>query len=390
MLWIKGRKRVLKKMQKEIDVTAPLIWVHCSSLGEFEQGRPLIEKIRANYSSYKILLTFFSPSGYEFRKDYNGADYIFYLPMDSEKNASAFFNIAKPKLILFIKYEFWYYYLHEAKKRNVPLLLISGIFRKKQLFFSKYGKFHRSLLACFSHFFVQNEESSLLLKQIRLAEKVTISGDTRFDRVIEIAEKFRPIIPIETFCRGSDVIVAGSTWSEDDKILAGYINKRKDIKSIIAPHSINDQRINECQRLYKKAVLFSKIATTKNFSDFNTIIIDNMGMLSRLYKYATVTYVGGGFGKEGVHNVLEAAVYGKPVVFGPIYQKFFEAVELFKAGGGISVKNFKDLEETFDKLFEKEENYQIACKAAAIYVYNKRGATEKILKYIQEKRLLTN
>jgi len=388
-LWIKGRKRVFERMQEAIDHAHPSIWIHCASLGEFEQGRPVIEKIRHEYTSYKILLTFFSPSGYEVRKNYNGADYVFYLPMDSRKNAFQFFEIARPHLILFVKYEFWFYYLREAKKRNIPLLLVSGIFRKSQPFFSKYGYFYRSLLWCFTHFFVQNEESYSLLKLIGLEKDVTITGDTRFDRVIEIAEQFEPIIPVEAFCKGSDVIVAGSTWSEDDTKLAAYASTKRDVKFIIAPHDVSKERLNECARLYKNSMLFSAIKNSPVRLNTNTIIIDNIGMLGSLYKYATISYIGGGFGSEGVHNVLEAAVYGKPVVYGPVYDKFIEAAELVRNGGGISVNNTAALEATFNQLLNKDDNYRHASRESLNYVYRKKGATEKILQFIYKNRLLT-
>lgn len=387
--WIKGRKRVFERMQEVINHAHPSIWIHCASLGEFEQGRPVIEKIRHEYTSYKILLTFFSPSGYEVRKNYNGADYVFYLPMDSRKNAFQFFEIARPNLILFVKYEFWFYYLWEAKKRNIPLLLISGIFRKSQPFFSKYGYFYRSLLSCFTHFFVQNEESYSLLKLIGLEKDVTITGDTRFDRVIEIAEQFEPIIPVEAFCKGSDVIVAGSTWSEDDTKLAAYASTKRDVKFIIAPHDVSKERLNECARLYKNSMLFSAIKNSPVPLNTNTIIIDNIGMLGSLYKYATISYVGGGFGSEGVHNVLEAAVYGKPVVYGPVYDKFIEAAELVRNGGGISVNNTAALEATFNQLLNKDDNYLHASRESLNYVYRKKGATQKILQFIYKNRLLT-
>jgi len=388
-LWLKGREGVFERMREIISADHPLIWMHCSSLGEFEQGRPLLEKIRSNYPAYKILLTFFSPSGYEVRKNYEGADYVFYLPADKEENAKHFFEITKPRLILFIKYEFWYYYLFEAKKRNIPLLLISGIFRKSQPFFAKHGNFHRSMLSCFTHFFFQNEESLFLLKTIGFNKNVTISGDTRFDRVIEIAEQSQPIFTIEAFCSGCDVIVAGSTWPEDDKKLSGYANKKSNVKCIIAPHNINKQRLKECLQLYKNTVLFSSVTFAGVSSDINTIIIDNVGMLSSLYKYSTISYVGGGFGKEGVHNVLEAAVYGKPVIFGPMYEKYIEAKELAENGGGVSIKNYSELEAKLDKFLKKDQVYTNACKAASDYVYIKQGATKKILQFIQEKRLLT-
>ena len=389
-LWAKGRKNIFVRMREIIDPSHPLVWMHCASLGEFEQGRPVIEKIREIYPAYKILLTFFSPSGFEVRKDYSGADYIFYLPMDSRRNVIEFFDIAKPRLILFIKYEFWYYYLNEAKRRNIPLLLISSIFRKNQPFFSKFDYFYRSLLSCFTHFFVQNEESYFLLKTIGFNENVTVSGDTRFDRVIEIAEQFKPIPAIEAFCTSWDVIVAGSTWIEDDKILAAYTNTKGNIKCIIAPHEINSQRLNECIKLYKNSVLFSRLSKIEASSAINTIIIDNIGMLSRLYKYATISEIGGGFGREGIHNVLEAAVYGKPVVFGPVYSKFFEAIELIDKGGAISVDNEIALENTLNKLLTKDEKYTTTSQNAFDYVYSRKGAADKIVKFIQAKRLLTN
>ena len=377
-------------MRAVINSDRPLVWMHCASLGEFEQGRPLIEKIRTNYPDYKILITFFSPSGYEVRKNYEGADYIFYLPADNNQNAKEFLEITKPALILFVKYEFWYFYLKEAKKRHIPILLVSGIFRKTQPFFKKYGNFHRRILSYFTHFFVQNQESLSLLVDIGFTKNVSVSGDTRFDRVIEIAQQFKPIEKIEKLCAGFDVVVTGSTWSEDDKKLSVYANKKTDVKFIIAPHNINEQRLNECLKLYKNAALFSTITHAGIPSNINAIIIDNVGMLSRLYKYSTVSFVGGGFDKDGVHNVLEAAAYGKPVVFGPVYKKYIEAVELIAAGGGITISNMAELEEQMNDFLTKNRNYEKACDAALNYVYSKQGATQKILQFIQEKRLLTN
>jgi 3-deoxy-D-manno-octulosonic-acid transferase len=388
-LWIQGRRNAFERMQERIKPAENLIWIHCSSLGEFEQGRPVLEKLKAENGQSKILLTFFSPSGFEVRKDYKGADYIFYLPMDSAENARRFFEIAKPSLIIFVKYEFWNYYLQEAKKRNVPLLLVSGIFRKSQPFFKSYGSFHRRMLSCFTHFFVQNDESVALLRSIGIDENVSLSGDTRFDRVIEIAENFEPINVIDNFCSGHDVIVAGSTWSEDDEELDHYANTRPDVRFIIAPHDISSERLKECRRLYKNSILFSE-AHKLITENINTIIIDNIGMLSRLYKYATVCYVGGAFGDDGVHNVLEAAVYGKPVMFGPEYEKYFEAIELVETGGGISVNNALELEKELDALLKKDELYITASRAAKGYVYGKQGATQQIVGFIYANRLLTN
>lgn len=388
-LWIKGREDVFARMRATIRTEDKILWMHCASLGEFEQGRPLLEKLKALYPSYRILLTFFSPSGYEVRKNYNGADYIFYLPADSSSNAINFYNIVNPNLIIFVKYEFWYHYLLEAKKRNIPLLLVSAIFRKNQPFFSKYGHFHRSMLHCFTHFFVQNGESVSLLQTIGLTKNVTLSGDTRFDRVIEIAENFQPNSFIENFCAGSAVIVAGSTWLEDDKELAHYVNSRKSVKFIIAPHNIGKSRLEECRKLYKNSKFYSSFVAATDTTNINALIIDNVGMLSSLYKYATISYIGGGFGEDGVHNVLEAAVYGKPVVYGPEYEKFNEAIELLESGGGISIENALELEATFDNLLNNSADYNTSASASINYVYSKRGATQKILQFIQENRLLT-
>ena len=386
--WISGRKNLLQKIKQAIPEGQKTIWMHCSSLGEFEQGRPVIEKLKIQYPAYKIIITFFSPSGYEVRKNYTGADYIFYLPMDGKKNAIAFFDIVRPSLVIYVKYEFWYYYLQEAKNRKVPLLLISAIFRKNQPFFASYGQFHRTMLSCFTHFFVQNEASVALLAGIGF-NNVSFSGDTRFDRVVEIANELKTFPEIKGFCGNSDVIIAGSTWTEDDKELDHFANTRKDVKFIIAPHNIVSDRIKECLHLYKNAILFSSLPQKGNAEEKNTLIIDNVGMLSSLYNYATVCYVGGGFGADGVHNVLEAAVYGKPVVFGPEYDKFMEAVELVENGGAVSVSNTLELEHTLDHLLQKNAAYFEKCKAAKQYVYSKQGATERIVAFIYANRLLT-
>ena len=386
--WFNGRKDLLLKIKQAIPEGQKIIWMHCSSLGEFEQGRPVIEKLKNKYPANKILITFFSPSGYEVRKNHSGADYVFYLPMDNPKNAAAFFDIVSPSLIIYVKYEFWHYYLNEAKKRQVPLLLISAIFRKGQPFFAAYGKFHRDMLACFTHFFVQNKESVQLLGDVGFSN-ASLSGDTRFDRVIQIANEHKTFPEIAAFCGSANVVVAGSTWTDDDKELDHFANTRTDVKFIIAPHNIGKDRINECLELYKNAILFSSLSQNGNAEGRNTLIIDNIGMLSSLYCYATVCYVGGGFGADGVHNVLEAAVYEKPVVFGPEYDQYLEAVELVNNGAGITVDNALELEHTLDSLLQKNAAYFHKCKAAKKYVYSKQGATESVLKFIYENRLLT-
>lgn len=395
--WVKGRKGIFKSLSTYFfQQKAPVIWVHAASLGEFEQGRPIIEAIKKSYPHYKILLTFFSPSGYEVRKNYPLADHVSYLPMDSARNANRFFNIVQPSLILFIKYEFWHYYCKEAAERKIPLLLVSGIFRETQIFFQWYGGFYRQILQNFTQLFVQDDESALLMKQLGFADKTILSGDTRFDRVIEIVAQFEPIPIIETFCNGFTTIVAGSTWTEDEEELDHFVNHHPNIKCIIAPHEIEAERLKECLRLYKNAILYSEYEQAINKGeplpkDPQVLIMNNYGMLTRLYHYASICLVGGGFGGDGVHNVLEAAVYGKPVIIGPVYDKYKEAVDLVENGGCIEVENALELEEQMNILLDPQQTrYADSAKAAKEYVYSNAGATSKILDYIQAKRLLTN
>ena len=388
--WLSGRKNIFEQLASSIDQDSQVIWVHCSSLGEFEQGKPLIEQLRLQFPGLKILLTFFSPSGYEVQKNYRGADYVFYLPMDSSANAAKFFDIVNPQLIIFIKYEFWHYYIHEAKQRGVPMLLASAVFRKSQPFFQWYGEFHRKMLQSFSFLFVQDQHSVELLNSINITN-VGVTGDTRFDRVLAISHEFKPIENIESFCGSHPVIVAGSTWTEDDKELDHYANTNQHIRFIIAPHDISKARIDECLALYKNVITFSQLQQMNNEqrSTANVLVIDNIGLLSKLYSYATITYVGGGFGADGVHNVLEAAVYGKPVVFGPEYEKYIEAVQLLEAGGAFTVSTALELEKQFDALFDDPFSYKHACIASKDFVESNTGATEKIMAFIQEKRLFT-
>ena len=391
-LWIEGRKNLFAELEQTFqNNNKNIVWMHCSSLGEFEQGRPVLEKLKFIYPNYQFLLTFFSPSGYEVQKKYAHADWVFYLPMDSKQNAQKFLNIVQPKLILFVKYEFWYYYLTEIRNKKIPLLLLSASFRKSQPFFKWYGNMYREMLACFTYIFVQDKSCAALLNNIGFTENLTIAGDTRFDRVIEIANQFNGIEIIEQFIDKNITIVAGSTWLEDDEALDHFANTHPNIKFIIAPHQIEEERIQECLKLYKKSVLFSQLKNDNiNFSDYSVLIIDNVGMLSKLYKYATISFVGGAFGNDGVHNVLEAAVYGKPVVFGPEYDKYREAVELIENNGGISINNTLELEEIFEKLLSDNNFYREVASNAAKFVTSKSGATKKIVAYVYEKRLLTN
>jgi len=398
--WLEGRKGLFPRMQAALGKTSsdsekyPTIWMHCSSMGEFEQGRPVIERLRIQSPHCRIIVSFFSPSGYEARKSYKGADHVFYLPLDSRKNARAFIDLIKPDLVIWIKYDYWYYYLVELKKRNIPTLLVSGVFRPGQPFFKWWGRLHRYMLECFTHLFVQTETSRQLLAGLGFTSNVSISGDTRFDRVIEIAEHREALPAIEAFCQGREVIVAGSTWDEDEEELDHFANTHPDIRFIIAPHQIEEARLKEVERLFRNKVRYSDWVKGTPLPPGrqapNVLIIDNIGMLSRLYQYATITYVGGGFGDDGVHNVLEAAVYGKPVVFGPVIEKYIEAVELVDCGGGIVIDSALEAESVFRRLLTDEEEYGHVCQASRSYVYSKRGATDQIVNYIQEKRLFTS
>lgn len=406
-LWVAGRKH-FPSLPKDDRKT---VWMHCASLGEFEQGRPLLEAIKKQYPQAKVVLTFFSPSGYEVVKKQGGAaDHIFYLPMDGATNASKMADAIRPDLVLWVKYEFWFYYLAEFKKRNIPVLMVSGIFRSSQPFFKWYGGIWRKMLGCFTYFFVQNERSQQLLGTLGIKENVSMSGDTRFDRVIDIASTFEPLPLIEKFCGSSKVIVAGSTWEEDEEELIHYVKSNPQIKFIIAPHEIHEGNIKDVQKEFAGAVLYSSLmaddgqrttdnrpSTTGNAQretsngkpeTGNVLIIDNIGMLSKLYHYAHITFVGGGFEESGIHNVLEPAVHGKPVIYGPEYEKFAEAVDLVDCGAGICINNALELEKVLTELWNNEALLQQKSEAAKNYVYSKAGATKKIMDRIQEKRLL--
>ena len=389
--WLRGRKNWRAALMKEFKTnTQPVIWVHCASLGEFEQGRPVIEKIKTQYPRYRILLTFFSPSGYAVQKNYPAADVICYLPMDSARNASVFLEIVKPALVIFVKYEFWFHYLREIRRQHIPLLLVSAVFRKQQPFFAWYGAFYRSMLECFTHLFVQDPGSKKLLATIHV-DQVTVSGDTRFDRVMEIKASYSPLPVVEKFTRHhKNILVAGSTWAGDDHILSAYARQDEGCLVIVAPHEISKNRIDECLALYPAPVTFSALAAHDGPVHFRTLIIDNIGMLTRLYSYATVCYVGGGFTKDGVHNVLEAAVYSKPVIIGPRYDKYAEAKDLIQAEGAFVVHDSKDVKRMGDALFLDQNKRLAAGELAGNYVLSRTGATEKIMSFIQKNRLLTN
>lgn len=376
--------------------------MHCASLGEFEQGRPVVEALRERFPDITLIITFFSPSGYEIRKNYSSADYVFYLPMDSSVHARKFIDLINPTLVLWIKYDYWYYYLRELRKREIPVLLISPLFRVDQPFFKWYGNIHRLMLDSFHAFFVQNESSRQLLETIGINHSVFVSGDTRFDRVTDIAMASESMPVVEAFCNGRIVIVAGSTWEEDEEELDHYANTHTDIRFVIAPHEIEEDHLRDMERLFRHSVRYSTLekqihdrkegnkSILEQGPPVNVLIIDNIGMLARLYAYGKICYVGGGFGDDGVHNVLEAAVYGKPVVTGPVIEKFIEVMELAEAGGVIIIDNALEAESVFSRLLDNEEEYIFHGKAARDYVYARRGATGKIVQYIQENRLLTS
>ncbi len=392
-LWLSGRNTVFADLEafarKE---SRPVIWCHCASLGEFEQARPLLEALRLEYPACRLLLTFFSPSGYEYRKDYAGADLVTYLPHDSAANASRFLQLVDPTLVVWVKYEYWHFFLQAIHRKRIPLMLVSGIFRPSQPFFKPWGSFHRNMLSCFSWLFVQNQESKKLLGSIGFSGNVWVSGDTRFDRVIAVAEAFEPVPLVDAFVQQHPVIVAGSTWEEDEEELDHFANTQPGIKFIIAPHEIDESRLKDIEKLFQHTVRFSALANGELHPQANTLIIDNIGMLSRLYHYATVSYVGGGFGEDGVHNVLEAAVYGKPVVFGPVFEKYAEAVGLVEAGGAFDIENALELEDRLQLLLNPAPGsvYEQAGSKAAAFVYANKGATASIVRFIQEKRLFTS
>ncbi len=399
--WFTGRKDIFTTIHSRLlTYDSKPIWMHCASLGEFEQGRPLLEELKSQNPKVKIVLTFFSSSGYEVMKDYQGADYVFYLPADSKENAKKFLDLVNPSLVLWVKYEYWFYYLSEIKERNIPTILISGIFRSNQPFFKWYGAIWKQMLESFTHFFVQNNESKQLLATLGITKNVTINGDTRFDRVLEIAANFTPVAGIEKFCGDSPVIVAGSTWEEDEIELLHFVNVNKHVKFIIAPHEIDKTNLKDVKEEIPDSLFYSELENGQRTTDNpqgtaegqpNVLIIDNIGMLSRLYKYATVTYVGGGYGADGVHNVLEAAVYGKPVVFGPVYEKFYEAIGLVSCGGAIPIDGGPvKLETVLNGLLNDEAERKKRGEAAEQFVQENAGASKKILQFIQEKRLLTS
>jgi len=378
-LFIEGRKNWKKNLTEKTGRNSSYIWFHCASLGEFEQGRPVMEEIKSKFPDCKILLTFFSPSGYEIRKNYSGADLITYLPPDTHANAVTFLDLTRPVKAFFVKYEFWYNYLDELHKRQVPTYVFSANFRKEQHFFQSYpwSRWFRKILRNFDHIFVQSQESAELLKLYGI-EKVTVSGDTRFDRVIRIAENAKEIPVIEKFRDNSRLIIAGSTWKPDEELLIRFINENSGIKYIIAPHEVSDTNINRITGLLKKPWVRFSLINDQEAEHSDVILIDSIGLLSSLYKYGTIAYIGGGFG-VGIHNILEAATFGLPVVFGPNYRKFREATELASLSGAFPITGFDELNTIFQRLLNNPDEKNAASAIALNYVTKNKGASSVIL-----------
>jgi len=381
-LFVEGRKVVFLVLEQKIKPTDKTIWFHAASLGEYEQGLPVIEKIKEQFPAHKIVLTFFSPSGYEVRKNNTVADVTVYLPLDTKKNAQQFLKLVHPDLVFFIKYEYWPNYLAELKKLNIKTYLVSGILRKNQLFFKWYGGFYREALDAFTYFFVQNETSKKLLQQLGKTD-VAVSGDTRFDRVATILEKDNSLDFISDFKNNTLTIVVGSSWPKDEDLIVNFINSNTfNVKFIIAPHNIKEEQIQNLKNsITKKIVLFSE-KEGQNLADFDVFIIDTIGILTKIYNYADIAYVGGGFGNPGVHNVLEPATFGVPIIIGPNYSHFAEAIALVNMEACIAVNNSKELNEALENLIRNNDIRNEKGHMCSTFVQMNKGATAIILKNI--------
>ncbi len=378
--WIQGRKDIFKRLSEKIKPGEPILWFHASSLGEFEQGRPVIESIKKQKPDYKILLTFFSPSGYELRKNYQYADWVFYLPLDTRKNAAKFISIVKPEKAFFIKYEFWFNYLSELKANSIPTYIFSALFRPSQIFFRPWGKWFLKALKVYDHIFVQNQESYEILYKHGF-RNVDICGDTRLDAVGEIADKASGLEKMELFCRGKKVIIGGSTWKEDEDLFIRYINENNsDQKFVIAPHEVNKLAIERITNTLTKPYSFYSTSSDEEISISKVLIIDGYGYLLSIYKYGLFAFIGGGF-TTGIHSILEPAAFGLPVIFGPIYKKFQEAHDLIKLGAAVSISGYDELALIMN---EYQGNDKLLAEASAIarnYVNKNRGATKEIVHY---------
>lgn len=380
--WVDGRKG-WEEQVRALPKDEQRIWVHCSSLGEFEQGRPLIEMLKEAYPGYKLVLTFFSPSGYEACKKYSKADHILYLPLDTPGNASEFVGAINPALVVFVKYEFWYYFLREVGSRNIPLLLVSAAFRPSQAFFKWYGGFFRSILRCFTHIHVQDEASAALLNEIGIT-KHSVTGDTRYDRVSSIAQRSQPIPEAGRFKGDSNILIAGSTWPADETVLKENLSALpQGWKMIVAPHEIDAEHVRQVQELFPDSALFSQLAKEPDAYLRRVLIIDNIGMLSRLYAYGDVAFVGGGFAKSGIHNTLEPAIFGLPIIMGPVYEKFVEAVRLVEIGGAFAVADGKEACEVIKMLATDDARRNEIGKRLQQFMAANTGAASRICEQIK-------
>lgn len=379
---MEGRKNVFSVLEEKIKANDKTIWFHSASLGEYEQGLPVIEKIKEKYPSHKIIVTFFSPSGYEVRKNNTVADVTIYLPLDTKSNAKRFLKLVHPEFAFFIKYEFWLNYLNELEKSKTSTYLISGIFRDSQMFFKWYGGFYRKALNAFTYFFVQNESSKQKIEAIGF-KNVIVSGDTRFDRVNAILERDNILNYVENFKNNQLTIVIGSSWPKDEVLLIEYINQApENVKFIIAPHNIKTEQISNLKsQITKSTVLFSE-KENKDLSNYNVFIIDTIGILTKIYSYGTIAYVGGGFGNPGIHNILEPATFGIPIVIGPNYSNFAEAVSLVELGGCISITNFLELKEILDRLINDPKLLTEKSHICKSFIQNNKGATNTIMKIV--------
>ena len=391
-LFVDGRKSVYKVLSNKIKAYDKTIWFHAASLGEYEQGLPVMERMKSRFPNHLIVLTFFSPSGYEVRKNNTIADVTVYLPLDTQSNVDKFMEIVRPDLAFFIKYEYWPNYLNALKNRETPTYLISGIFREDQLFFKWYGGFYRNALNAFEHFFVQNSKSKDLLLQLGKSN-VTVSGDTRFDRVTSILNRDNSLEFIEEFKNNSLTIVVGSSWPKDESLLVSYINSTENVKFIIAPHNIKTEQIQALKNsISKKTILFSEVDFTSsnpiNLAHFDVFIIDTIGILTKIYSYAEIAYVGGGFGNPGVHNILEPATFGVPIVIGPNYSHFPEATALVNMEGCISISTQAELNEAFDNLIQNQDVRFEKGHICSTFVEMNKNATEIIMNHIAPKKTI--
>ena len=379
-LMVQGHTDTFQTLQKKIDPSSKYVWFHVASLGEYEQAQPMIETIKSEKPTYKIILSFFSPSGYEVQKNNTLVDIVCYLPFDKKKNVKRFLDLANPKIAIFVKYEFWYNYIHELYLREIPVYLISAIFRPNQLFFKPWGNVFRKILKYYTQIFVQDKESKRLINK-QGVNNVTVMGDTRMDRVIKIKDNALDLSLVAKFAtlkNNQNILIAGSSWPEDESLIINYFNKHAYLKLIIAPHLINEAHLKQIESKLKRPFVRYSQATDVNILDFDCLIVDNFGLLSSIYRYGQIAYIGGGFG-TGIHNLPEAAVHGIPVIFGPNYKKFLEARELLNNGGGFTISDETDLNRLLKNFVTSPEDLEIAGEKASEYIYKSAGATKKIV-----------